>query len=446
MRQADRKLSWPLGSVVVLIAISSAIAGVSAQPILILPDNDSETNDNTPTFSWSSVDGATSYHLQIDNDNDFSSPYFENNSITENTFTLPDANSLPAGTYYWRVASKDNGDSPSWSGYFVIRVTQPRAAGGVEFTLLLIFGFGAVFFIVGMVVGRKFFGGGGRIVEPLGPRPKVDDRQAHETLNMADDDTRRAGGMLKEVNGQDVDVSAEQGMLKNAQEFIDMARKEGRDGRHDSAFAYASAASALSSGVTSALKAKMEEARATVEARRKAEADIRAAEAAVKEVKSEIEEAESAGIDAKPASSLADLSSEIMKAAGTAKDPEIYRFQSSTARRIAEHAAAALKGSIAGQKDQVKRTEEAAADAKDALRKAEAKIEKGRKEFDTLVPEYWLKVAKEVYSIAEDKKVNAEAREAMADTSTKICEWIEDMFERRDIRSRMKKGGGITLR
>lgn len=243
-----------------------------------------------------------------------------------------------------------------------------------------------------------------------------------------------------------MDVSAEQEMLKKAHEFKDMAKTEQRDGRHDSAFAYANATSALGSGITSALEAKMEEARETAEAKQKAEADIHAAETAVKEVKSKIGEAESTGIDAKPATSLADLALAIMKVAGTTKDPMTYRFQSATAKRIAEHAAASLKGSIAGQKDQVKRTEDALASAKDALGKAEATIAKQRKEFDTLVPEYWLNVAEEVYSIAEDKKLNAEAREAMADTSAKICEWIEDMFERRDIRSRMKKGKGITLR
>jgi len=330
------------------------------------------------------------------------------------------------------------------SGTFVAS-RSIKTPTGTPLELLLTIG--AAFLVVGIGLGYIAFGG--RRQEAVlyrGPKPKVRDSEAHDAISGANDDIGRAGHILKEASRYDVDVSAEEELLKRAQEFGGRASKEYRDGRYDSAFAYADTTSALGSGIASALKARLEEARAVAGAKKKAEANIRAAEIAIKEVKSNIGGAESVGIYAKPATSLADLASEIVKTAGAAKDSETYRFQSATAKRIAEHAAASLKDSISRQKDQVKRTEEAIAGASDALSKAEARIGKERKNFDTLVPEYWLKVAKEVYSISEDKKLGAEVREAMADTSTKICEWIEDMFERRDIRVRMKKGKGITLR
>lgn len=337
------------------------------------------------------------------------------------------------------------------SGEILVKINNEtvdsRTISPTGFSLELLLTIGAILLVAGIAFGYIAFGGRREgAVEYRGPKPKVRDSEAHDAISGADDDIGRADHMLKEASRYDVDVSAERGLLKKAQSFGGMAVKEYRDGRYDSAFAYSSATSALSGGVSSTLKVKVEEARKVAEARRKAEGDIRAAETAIKEVKSKIGEAESTGIDAKPATSLAGLASEIMKTAETAKDPKTYSFQSGTARRIAEHAAASLKGSIAEQKDQVKQTDEAIASAKDALSKAGAKIEKERKNFDTLVPEYWLKVAREVYSISEDKKLNAEVREAMADTSTRICEWIKDMFERRDIRVRMKKGKGITLR
>jgi hypothetical protein len=47
------------------------------------------------------VEGAGSYHLQVDDDSEFGSPEVNENGVSENTFTPK--GTLNKGTYYWRV-------------------------------------------------------------------------------------------------------------------------------------------------------------------------------------------------------------------------------------------------------------------------------------------------------------------------------------------------------
>lgn len=54
----------------------------------------------TPTFSWDMVEGAQSYNLVVDNDENFATPIISINT-TQNSFT-PN-NTLPNGDYHWSV-------------------------------------------------------------------------------------------------------------------------------------------------------------------------------------------------------------------------------------------------------------------------------------------------------------------------------------------------------
>lgn len=91
-------------------------------PVLIeyTPD---PTSNLRPSLSWNTVQGASEYHIQIDNDSDFSSPIVDDNTVMTPGFTpLSD---LPEGDIYWRVASIDidsNGDF-SDADSFLIDVT-----------------------------------------------------------------------------------------------------------------------------------------------------------------------------------------------------------------------------------------------------------------------------------------------------------------------------------
>lgn len=53
------------------------------------------------------------YHLQIDNDNDFSSPIYDNEN--ETTFNHTQNSLIPNTTYYYRVAVKNEGGQSAWS-------------------------------------------------------------------------------------------------------------------------------------------------------------------------------------------------------------------------------------------------------------------------------------------------------------------------------------------
>jgi hypothetical protein len=75
------------------------------------PDDGAAISDTAIDFAWQAVSGATTYHFEIGQTNDFSGQLFELNP------TMPSAHvpTLLPGTFYWRVAATNtNGDGP-WS-------------------------------------------------------------------------------------------------------------------------------------------------------------------------------------------------------------------------------------------------------------------------------------------------------------------------------------------
>jgi predicted phage tail protein len=91
-------------------------------PTMIAPVNNAVLADNTPTFTWGSIRGVTRYRVEIS-----TSPTFNTFTLvgigTLNTYTVPNANGLPDGTYYARVRSMDsagNVSAPSATRRFVI--------------------------------------------------------------------------------------------------------------------------------------------------------------------------------------------------------------------------------------------------------------------------------------------------------------------------------------
>ncbi len=94
-------------------------------PSLSVPANSSSTCDTTPTFSWGSASGATSYRIQVDDDSSLSSPEIDT--------TTPNANHTPwsalsPGTYYWQVQAFNScGDSP-WSSIWSVTILSTPSA------------------------------------------------------------------------------------------------------------------------------------------------------------------------------------------------------------------------------------------------------------------------------------------------------------------------------
>jgi RHS repeat-associated protein len=93
-------------------------------PVLNSPANNTSVNTTKPIFSWNSVvttvGSPYTYEIQVDNNNDFSSPEFTN---TGSTFTAAPSNALAEGTYSWRVRAIDNVGNPGgWSEVWAVTV------------------------------------------------------------------------------------------------------------------------------------------------------------------------------------------------------------------------------------------------------------------------------------------------------------------------------------
>lgn len=85
-----------------------------SQPILVSPANGSMNVSTTLNLSWTKVNGANLYHLQIAKDSNFSILIYNDSTIQTNSRTVQ----LQSKTkYFWRVRAKNNA---GWSSYSTI--------------------------------------------------------------------------------------------------------------------------------------------------------------------------------------------------------------------------------------------------------------------------------------------------------------------------------------
>ncbi len=86
-------------------------------PTLVSPANNSNpVQTNGLVLSWSSVQGAQNYQLQVADNQQFSDPALNQNSITSTSYTI---NNLEFNKlYYWRVKAKNPDKESGWSGVF----------------------------------------------------------------------------------------------------------------------------------------------------------------------------------------------------------------------------------------------------------------------------------------------------------------------------------------
>ena len=75
-------------------------------PTLASPLDGSTITDNTPTFTWTPVNGASFYDFQLASDNDFKSGVLTVKDLSTTSHTLVEP--LTSGEWYWRVRSGDN--------------------------------------------------------------------------------------------------------------------------------------------------------------------------------------------------------------------------------------------------------------------------------------------------------------------------------------------------
>lgn len=105
-----------------------------AAPRPITPEDGAVMAPGKPFIAWSQTLGANSYHLQLASDVQFGNGLVDIGSVVNNNYRPAD--DLPAGTYYWRVASVTAGVESSFSNarHFTLS-TAPDAPGNVTATL-----------------------------------------------------------------------------------------------------------------------------------------------------------------------------------------------------------------------------------------------------------------------------------------------------------------------
>ncbi|MBN2097979.1 MAG: fibronectin type III domain-containing protein [Dehalococcoidia bacterium] len=89
-----------------------------AKTYLMSPASGYCTGDTTPSFEWAPASDASgvTYQLQIDDNDDFSSPSVNVHGLVNASYTLSQYLALVDGDYYWRVCTVDGlGQESEWT-------------------------------------------------------------------------------------------------------------------------------------------------------------------------------------------------------------------------------------------------------------------------------------------------------------------------------------------
>jgi hypothetical protein len=107
-------------------------SGVRSFDITIMrsPTNGSFTIDTTPTFAWYLMPGGKGYEFQLATDEAFSNMIVNYASISQTSYTIPNASPLSYGFYYWRVnVDMGSGFFETSPVYWLVKITpQPPVA------------------------------------------------------------------------------------------------------------------------------------------------------------------------------------------------------------------------------------------------------------------------------------------------------------------------------
>lgn len=98
----------------------TVISEVPGKPTLTSPENNASLSAASITFTWTPKDNLI-FHIQIDNENSFASPYiYENDNISDNSYIY---NFAQTGIYYWRVRARNIAGWSEWSDNFKFTLT-----------------------------------------------------------------------------------------------------------------------------------------------------------------------------------------------------------------------------------------------------------------------------------------------------------------------------------
>ncbi|MBD3160204.1 MAG: hypothetical protein GF309_15610 [Candidatus Lokiarchaeota archaeon] len=129
-------------------------------PQLISPEHEIATDETRPTFSWAPVENATSYTIQIDMTENFTSPNVIERTDLETTSFTPGTD-LDEGFWFWRVRSANSSEVGPFSETRRFAIIPPRAAPELFDTticaILGIFVFSGIIILLGVAVWALFW-------------------------------------------------------------------------------------------------------------------------------------------------------------------------------------------------------------------------------------------------------------------------------------------------
>lgn len=89
-------------------------------PVQISPEKYIIMDDTTPTFDWADVPNIDSYRLQVDDDEDFSSPEIDQSGLTNSEFTSP--TTLSSDLYFFKINGIKGGIETHWSAEWMFAI------------------------------------------------------------------------------------------------------------------------------------------------------------------------------------------------------------------------------------------------------------------------------------------------------------------------------------
>jgi hypothetical protein len=106
---------------------AEAVVQAPVAPGLVSPSNNAKDIPADVTLSWSSVEGADSYRIQISTDANFASTVTDEAGLTATSFG---ASGLSQGAkYHWRVSAANAGGTSPWSSKRALTVASSESGG-----------------------------------------------------------------------------------------------------------------------------------------------------------------------------------------------------------------------------------------------------------------------------------------------------------------------------
>jgi hypothetical protein len=104
----------------------TTIIAIPQMPTLTAPVDGATGQSITPTLTWSTVSGATTYHVQVSTDNTFATILTQDSTLTSATMALSGLANITQ--YYWRVRAKNVGGVSNWTSpwSFTTIITAPQ--------------------------------------------------------------------------------------------------------------------------------------------------------------------------------------------------------------------------------------------------------------------------------------------------------------------------------